>query len=64
MDAQLATRESEIWQLHLLGVPKTKIAERLGLHRNTVASIVSDIKEKAASDQTASPSAPDGKDEH
>jgi len=50
MSAQEFTREAQIKHLYGLGVPKTKIAEQVGLHRNTVHLILQ--KQEGAAETT------------
>jgi hypothetical protein len=53
MSAQTQARDQQIWDLYLLGVPKTRIAEQVGVHRNTVHQRLQQIEKEAA--ETTSP---------
>lgn len=65
MNAQGQTVLEKVRYLHQLGVPKQKIANDLGVHRNTVAGWLDgkhvpsqDLKEEAADARTSSGKSP------
>lgn len=48
---------ARIWEMHLRGVPKTRIAEALGVNRATVARYITRMYAEAASERKFSPAA-------
>lgn len=46
---------ARVWEMHLRGVPKTRIAEAVGINRETVATIITKCYREIAPEQKVSP---------